>query len=837
MLQKFVRNTLEEPNFAPSHGRDQGDYFDVRFILAAVRRQLKIILLFALFGALTGILFVTTSVPLFTATTSIMIDRRQVRAVQDVSAVTEIGSMDSSTAVDSQVEILKSEKIALAVVKELDLTHDQEFWTDEGLILTWLSRSVDRTVRSLISTMQDKPATAPDEGRAREAARWTAAYRLLRRTTITRVGKTYLISISYTGANADQSARIVNTYVEAYLADQLEGKYDATRRANAWLLVRLDELRQQAVDSDLAVQQFRAANNLIAVGGQLVTDLQLSELSTQFAAARGEVARTGARLERIRHVLRTNQVETLVGEGLKDNVINDLQSRYIEAGRREAEISERFGSDHERAIQYRSEKADIQHQILAALDSVAQSYESDFEIAKARLEELDRNVNNLISVAVNANAKLVQLRELERAADTYKGLYDTFSQRYQQTIQQQSFPLSDARVVTPAAPPLQPSQPKPIITIVLSALVGAIAGGAWGTVREYRDGSVRTGKDVREELGLRCLGLLPVISIPHIGRPHRSGFQSEGPRNQERCHMPLPGLSISSPSRGLRRPLDRCRSRLPGGSRRVRRSSGSCLSLRKRAGRLLQQISQRFSGGGEGPTLLIDGDTRNPHLSTIFAPDAKIGLLDVLAGACPWNDALQCGPVRRVAMLPMIKRPDLPHPSHLLAGAQLDQVLRDAATHFKYVVVDLPPLSATSEARILAKKVDCVLLVVKWGETSKELIREVLEADEGVRLQCVGAILNGVDIGRIRQYQECSVIELMRASVIGTFVPVGYAGFEKHILQYFIRPFHFIQCKQLIFRVIHHHGGQRHTQPEDFGKSISFGNKGTYVIHVWVYAL
>ena len=438
MLQKFVRNTLEEPNFAPSHGRDQGDYFDVRFILAAVRRQLKIILLFALFGALTGILFVTTSVPLFTATTSIMIDRRQVRAVQDVSAVTEIGSMDSSTAVDSQVEILKSEKIALAVVNELNLTHDQEFWTDEGWILTWVSQSVDRTVRSLISTMQDKPATAPDEGRAREAARWTAAYRLLRRTTITRVGKTYLISISYTGANADQSARIVNTYVEAYLADQLEGKYDATRRANAWLLVRLDELRQQAVDSDLAVQQFRAANNLIAVGGQLVTDLQLSELSTQFAAARGEVARTGARLERIRHVLRTNQVETLVGEGLKDNVINDLQSRYIEAGRREAEISERFGSDHERAIQYRSEKADIQHQILAALNSVAQSYESDFEIAKARLEELDRNVNNLISVAVNANAKLVQLRELERTADTYKGLYDTFSQRYQQTIQQQS---------------------------------------------------------------------------------------------------------------------------------------------------------------------------------------------------------------------------------------------------------------------------------------------------------------------------------------------------------------------------------------------------------------
>ena len=54
-------------------------------------------------------------------------------------------------------------------------------------------------------------------------------------------------------------------------------------------------------------------------------------------------------------------------------------------------------------------------------------------------------------------------------------------------------------------------------------------------------------------------------------------------------------------------------------------------------------------GQGEGPTLLIDGDTRNPHLSRIFAPDAKVGLLDVLAGTCSWTDALRCGPIRGVA--------------------------------------------------------------------------------------------------------------------------------------------------------------------------------------------
>jgi succinoglycan biosynthesis transport protein ExoP len=123
----------------------------------------------------------------------------------------------------------------------------------------------------------------------------------------------------------------------------------------------------------------------------------------------------------------------------------------------------------------------------------------------------------------------------------------------------------------------------------------------------------------------------------------------------------------------------------------------------------------------------------------------------------------------------MIKRPELPHPSQFLGGEQLDEVLQDAAAHFKYIVLDLPPLSVASEARVLARKVDCVLLVVKWGETSKELIREVLTADEVVKLRCLGAILNAVDMTRIRKYQECSHdgAELRRsgkiAAMLGAF--------------------------------------------------------------------
>jgi polysaccharide biosynthesis transport protein len=755
MLQLPTRKSFEDPGSAQIERRDETEYFDLKYIFAAIRRQWKIIVGAALIGALIGAIYAATSVPLYTTITSIMIDRRQVRAVQDVSAVTDIG-VDAPIIADSQVELLKSERIALAVVNQLDLVNDPTFWTPEGWLLTRVRRSFDQAVRNLGGMLRSEPV--PDAARQQEARRWAAAYRLLGNTAIARLGKTYVITVSYTGTNADQAARIANAYVEAYLADQLDAKSEMTRRANSWLLGRLDELRQQVVDSDLAVQQFRAANNLIAVGGQLVSDLQLSELNTQLAVASGEVARTGARLDRIRVVIGANQVEALVGEAVGNAAVNELQARYLEALKREAEIVARFGPNHERAVQYRSEKAEVQRQMLAELARVAEGYESEYQVAKSRLEALSQSVDKLIGVAAGANNKLVQLRELERAADTYKSLYQSFLQRYQQTVQQQSFPMNDARVITPAALPMQPSHPKTFPIILLSALMGAIVGSACGALREYRDGSLRTGDQVRDELGLRCIGMLPTIRLPQVNRKHGCE-SSRGTSRKVRgaAAVALAHHVLHAPHSKFAETLRSVAASADHGFPGHRAKLIGVLSVAPQEGRTLIAANLAALLAGEGSqTLLVDADFRNPVLTRLLAPDATEGLLEILAEDQPWRRVLHRGHHSKLAIMPTIYRRDLAHSSRLIANGRFEDVLREASESFEHVIVDLPPLGVASDARVLASKLDCVLLVVEWGRTPKDFIKETLAANDVIGIPCMGVVLNRVDMKLLRLYQDHS---------------------------------------------------------------------------------
>ena len=54
----------------------------------------------------------------------------------------------------------------------------------------------------------------------------------------------------------------------------------------------------------------------------------------------------------------------------------------------------------------------------------------------------------------------IALHELESNSQTYRALYDNFLQRYMESVQQQSFPITEARVISPATRPLQQSSPQ-----------------------------------------------------------------------------------------------------------------------------------------------------------------------------------------------------------------------------------------------------------------------------------------------------------------------------------------------------------------------------------------
>ena len=214
-----------------------------------LHRQYPIIVFsFVLMMAL-GVVYLFTTPPSFTAQAKMLIDTRKVQLLQQQSILADVPP--NSAVIDSQVEVLQSENIALAVIKNLGLTEDPEFTGPSGGLIA--------AVVGFVSGLFASPGGPPSEFGLTRAA----IGRFQAQLSVKRAGLTYIINIDFRSRNAERAAQIANAVADAYVVDQLEAKYEATRRAGKWLQDRIRDLREQATTAERAVLDFKEKNNIV----------------------------------------------------------------------------------------------------------------------------------------------------------------------------------------------------------------------------------------------------------------------------------------------------------------------------------------------------------------------------------------------------------------------------------------------------------------------------------------------------------------------------------------------------------------------------------------------
>ena len=105
-------------------------------------------------------------------------------------------------------------------------------------------------------------------------------------------------------------------------------------------------------------------------------------------------------------------------------------------------------------VNLRNQIRDLRGSILEELKRLRESYLSNYEIAKQQEQDLEKRLAEAVSQSRTVNQAQVALRELESSAQTFRTIYDNFLQRYTESLQQQSFPISDARILTVSLAPV-----------------------------------------------------------------------------------------------------------------------------------------------------------------------------------------------------------------------------------------------------------------------------------------------------------------------------------------------------------------------------------------------
>ncbi|WP_442129085.1 polysaccharide biosynthesis tyrosine autokinase [Rhizobium leguminosarum] len=720
-----------------------GERIDVERLIAIVRRQWRVVAVCVSIFAILGFVYILTAVPRYTATTSVLIDRGNSEIVNQMSSNVGIPIEDDASVL-SEVELFKSDSISMTVVDKLKLLENPDF--------TSPPRSPISMMRSMLNfrTWFASDDVAADDV---DTQRRNAADMIVDKMDVARIGRSYALSISYTSTSPELASKIATAIAEAYLVDKLNSKYDATRRASGWLQERIDELKQKALDSDLAVQKFRTVNNLVTTGGQyqLLSDQQLSELTTQLITAQAETAKARARYERVKSIIDNKRTDAIVTDVLDNSISNDLRKKYLEASKFEAEISARLGPDHVQAVRLRAEMAEYQRLMFEELNRIAESYQSELQVAESREKSLQSSVSQATGVTAAAGEIQVQLRELERTADTYRNLYQTFLARFQEATQQQSFPITDSRIITRAQAPTAPSAPKKPLILALAMALGAAFGGGIGAYREFRDRFFRTGEQVRDVLSLEYIGHVPAVdpkdgvnssNEPETGRGLQKGnaitnYVVNHPLSAFAETMRSAKIAVDMENPSLRSKVIGVISCLPGEGK-----STVAINLAK----LLAMQGSR--------TLLIDADLRNPGATSAIGSHAEHGILEALLEGKPVRDLVLLDSTSKLAFLPAVVRRRIPHSSDLLSSSIMVNLLEEMKAHFDYIVLDLPPLGPVVDARAISPMLDASLAVIEWGRTSRRVVRTTFSVQPELMRKCIGVVLNKVDTEKLKLYRS-----------------------------------------------------------------------------------
>jgi succinoglycan biosynthesis transport protein ExoP len=713
---------------------------DLFKLFAIVRRQWRTAALSVVAMLALGLLYLLVAPAQYTATSDILIDQDSSKILYQGSALER--TVEDEARILSQVEVLVSDKVGLAAIDKLNLTEDPAF-TGAPVDPVQMVKSA---LRSLVSLIVPSKAVGGEDGPRRAALRT-----LHRNLEVERLNRSYALNIRFTWSDPVLAARIAGALADAYLADALNAKYEATRMAGGWAQQRMKELQQEALKSDLAVQKFRAEHNLIAASGKLLSEQQLSDLNGQLIVARAETAAAEVKYQRLQAVMESGQPDAIVAGTLDSAIVNDLRLKYLEASRLASEIAAKAGAQHSQVKRLRNSMEEYRRLILEELGRIAKSYYSQYQVAKSREESLRGIVGDATGVSAEANETLVQLRELEREAESYKDLYQKFLQRYQESLQQESFPVTEARIISEAAVPQETSGPKKSLVLALCLVLGLGLGSGLGALQEYRDRYFRTGEQVAAETALPFLGLVPLVLG---GTLSRRKLAEARPGENIR---PITNYAVNNPLSLFAETLRSTKIAADLTLGRERPKIIGITSVLPGEGKSTIAINfARLLASQKARTLLIDADLRNPTLTRSVAPQAEAGLAEFVIDNAALKDLLLFEERTHLAMLPSVMRRDVPLTSELLASREMAGLLEQAKASFDYVVLDLPPLAPVVDVRAMAPYIDGFACVVEWGRTPRATVQARLHADPSISRKCLGIILNKAEMERMRLYSTDS---------------------------------------------------------------------------------
>jgi capsular exopolysaccharide synthesis family protein len=700
---------------------------DLRTYVQILRRRGKLIAMVVVAVLAVAVAAMLARSPVYRATGLV-----EIRGNDD--AVTSVDAMfstedPSDEHMRTNFGLLRSASLARRVIADVGLDTVPEF-VAPGLLARALG---------LLSSTAPAPEPA---GNGVPAVPRELVDRFLDRLIVDPVESSRLVRVNFEAEDPALAARVVNSLIENYTEWRVSDRVEAASR----IQVQLDSTRQQLQRSEEELRQYADANGLpFSVDADAATQVQehLRELQAQLVEVQG------ARYEK--ESLYNAVVQDGRADAGEDAVLSSLLVELGDLKQQYARLSQTFTDDYPEVAEVKRQIAAVEAQIDGERQRLARGVEDEYRASVQRENLLQDEIARQKQLASELGPKAGTYHVLRQAVLSNRDMYSTLQAKKREAEVTAAIGATDLGVVDRAEPPLEPHTPVYKMSLALALMLAMVLGVGVAFLREYTDDRVYTVEDIDGASGLPILAMIP--SLEHA----ESRWALPGRANGA-------GVGRSLANGRRRRPHERAEDRRNAAALSDAFGTLRTAVLFTEGQATPTSILVTSCRAGEGKTtvsvnlavslaklgnrvLLVDGDLRRPSLHRVLSTPRSPGLAHYLRDGRSWQEMVHRSEAHGLEVLPSGGPSSAA--GDLLSGGGMQKLLELANRLYDFVIVDAPALFINaSDARIVSRIVDGVVVVVRSRETPRSLVNRV----PGAIPNLIGVVVNDLQSGNLPEY-------------------------------------------------------------------------------------
>ena len=534
--------------------------------------------------------------------------------------------------------------------------------------------------------------------------------------------------------NAQLAADIANDHVTTFVAYAKGLLTVDTQNASKALNSEFDQAAQKLLESETKLYQFQKDNELLAVSLEDRQSLVSSNITTATARlneSRNRRIEYASKLERMKKASAIEVLESpilMMGDSAS---FDTLRAQYYTERNAFLQLEQEVGPKNP---EYQKQKAKVDD-LYAALQSEAKrivgGVNENYEAALATERALNAEVERYKKEAFDLGPKIVAYNELQRTKRNWEDKYNILRGRLSTSEMtgrmNTEINTTHVKPLDPARAPTVPVSPSLRINVAVSAALALLLGMGLIFLSVFLDRTVKNTADAQQAAGVPVLGFIPMLGAFGGNDKTRDLYVHEHPKSivAESCRALRTNILFSAADRSLKTLI--------------------VSSANQREGKTTTVIylGTTMAQGGQR-VLLIDTDMRRPRLHESTGVSRQDGLSNLILGNKSYDDVIKTTEIPNLFVLPCGPLP--PNPAELLMTNRFKTVLAELATRFDRIILDSPPVQAVTDAVVLSKLVDGVILVVRADKTLREDIRRSTKQIHDVGGWIFGVIVNEVNV-------------------------------------------------------------------------------------------